>query len=255
MAVIYRGAVNDAAELSPERCAALIAPDCERLTFAVVRMAVARGAAGAGKHGLPAEAMTMFAQLRTGLLARSITAAGLAAVYRYRHVADVQRDVQALQAAKLLDVAVNGDITATDTGRRLLIAMYAASAAAASQLWRQQPDTVTDLNRLAGQIVDAAVLTGGEAFAALAPPYEPADAGVELLLHHRLSVLRYHRADAHAAAWHAAGQTAATIAELPAGAERNRIEAQTNRMAAIPYTSLTSVERRRLLNGLVSLPG
>jgi hypothetical protein len=89
----------------------------------------------------------------------------------------------------------------------------------------------------------------------MAPPYEPSDASAALLLHSRLSVLRYHRQDAHAAAWQAAGFTSATIRQLPAGAERDAIEADTNRRDAPPYASLTPDERLAFLAGLAALPG
>jgi hypothetical protein len=247
--------MDDSVDISPERCAALVAPECERLTFAVVRMTSARGAASAARYGLSRDATTMFAQLRTGLLAHSISGAGVAAVYRYRATADVRRDVGELQAANLVDVADDGAITATDTGRGLLAVMYGFSAECASELWGSHPDTVAQLNQIAGRVIEAAVPSGREAFRALAPPYEPAGADVALVLHHRLSVLRYHRADAHAAAWHAAGQTAQTMAELPAGAERDRIEADTNRRAGPPYASLTVAERSNFVQGLASLPG
>ncbi|MBM0226818.1 MULTISPECIES: hypothetical protein [Micromonospora] len=59
--------------------------------------------------------------------------------------------------------------------------------------------------------------------------------GVELAPHrfavNRLGTLRYHRADAHAAAWRAAGHTAAGIPELPPGAERLAMLAD---LAALP---------------------
>jgi hypothetical protein len=71
------------------------------------------------------------------------------------------------------------------------------------------------LNDLAGRVVQAGLATGGDAYMTMAPPYEPADATVGVLLHHRLSVLRYHRADAHAAAWQAAGLTAEAVIRLP----------------------------------------
>jgi hypothetical protein len=247
--------MDDVVDVSPERCAALVAPECERLTFAVVRMTIARGAAAAAPYGLSRDAMTMLAQLRTGLLARSISGAGLAAIYRYRAAADLRRDVGDLQAAKLVDVADDGAITATDTGRGLLAVTYGVSAESAGELWGSHPDTVAHLNRLAGRVIEAAVLTGGEAFHALAPPYEPSGADVALVLHHRLSVLRYHRADAHAAAWHAAGQTAQTMVELPVGAQRDRIEAETNRRAGTPYAGVTTAERSNFVHGLASLPG
>jgi hypothetical protein len=89
----------------------------------------------------------------------------------------------------------------------------------------------------------------------MAPPYEPADATVALLLHHRLSVLRYHRADAHAAAWQAAGVTGEAMKQMPAGPPRNAIEAETNRRAGVPYAVLSPDERIRLLAGLAALPG
>jgi hypothetical protein len=89
----------------------------------------------------------------------------------------------------------------------------------------------------------------------MAPPYQPADAAVGLLLHIRLSVLRYHRADAHAAAWQAAGLTSATIRQLPAGPARDAIEAETNRRAGLPCTTLSPDERITLLAGLAALSG
>jgi hypothetical protein len=89
----------------------------------------------------------------------------------------------------------------------------------------------------------------------MAPPHEPVDTPVGLLLHHRLSVLRYHRADAHAAAWQAAGLTSATIRQMAAGPARDAIEVETNRRAGQPYAALTPDERLTLLAGLAALPG
>jgi hypothetical protein len=66
------------------RYAPLIAPVLERLTFAVVRMSVSHPATMSAPGGASAGAMRMFAQLRTALAARTVTAAGIAAVYRYR---------------------------------------------------------------------------------------------------------------------------------------------------------------------------
>ena len=71
------------------------------------------------------------------------------------------------------------------------------------------------LNDLAGRVVQAGLATGGDAYLTMAPPYEPADATVGVHLRHRLSVLRYHCADAHAAPWQAAGLTAEAVIQLP----------------------------------------
>src|SRR5215468_7734716 len=73
----------------------------------------------------------------------------------------------------------------------------------------------------AGRLVVAAVASGGDAYAAVAPPYEPPGASPEFLLHHRLAVLRYHRADAHAAAW-LRGRSANASRPRPTGAPAGR---------------------------------
>jgi hypothetical protein len=67
--------------------------------------------------------------------------------------------------------------------------------------------------------------------------------------------LRYHRADAHATAWTAAGHTATSITALPPGPPRATIEAETDRLAAPPYAALTADERLTLLADLAAVPG
>jgi hypothetical protein len=76
-----------------------------------------------------------------------------------------------------------------------------------------------------------------------------------VLLLNRLGALRYHRADAHAAAWTAAGHTALSIGELAAGPERLAIELETDRRAAGPYAALSADERLTVLADLAALPG
>ena len=83
----------------------------------------------------------------------------------------------------------------------MLAGMYQASAKVTGPLWSQHDNALAALNDLAGRVVLAGLATGGDAYLTMAPPYEPADTTAGVLLHHRLSVLRYHRADAHAAAW------------------------------------------------------
>lgn len=67
-----------------------------------------------------------------------------------------------------------------------------------------------------------------------------------------MSVLRYHRADAHAAAWQAAGLTSQAMMQLPADPVRAAIEAETNRRAGAPYATLSADERVALLAGLAA---
>jgi hypothetical protein len=251
----YRRAVADLADVSPDRYAPLIAPVIERLTLAVVNKAMARAAGTPVPHAAAPGAMRMLGQLRTALLARSVTAAGLAAVYRYRDADEVRGDVEGLLAAGLIDKTDDDAIQPTGTGRAVLTEMYKVSADVARESWGSQEGSLAGLSDLAGRLVHAALATGGPAYAAMAPPYEPADATAALLLHTRLSVLRYHRADAHAAAWQAAGLTSMTMRQLPAGPSRDAIEAETNRRAGVPYATLSPDERITFLAGLAALPG
>ena len=64
--------------------------------------------------------MRMFAQLRTALAARTVTAAGIATVYRYRDPDEVRGDLDGLRSAGLIDVPGDGTIKATETGRAVL---------------------------------------------------------------------------------------------------------------------------------------
>jgi hypothetical protein len=106
----YGRLVADLADLSPDRYAPLIAPVLERLTFAVVRASVSSAAGVPAPGSAPAGAMRMFAQLRTALAARTVTAAGIAAVYRYRDPGEVRGDLDGLRAAGLIDAVGDGAI-------------------------------------------------------------------------------------------------------------------------------------------------
>ncbi len=241
--------------MAPDRYASFVAPVIERLTLAVVNLAIARAATTPVPPAAPADAIRMFGQLRTALLARPVTGEGLTAVYRYRDPADVERDVDALLAGGLVERIGDGAVQASERGRMMLTQMYNVTATVAEQLWAEREGSLAELGDLAGRLVQSGIATGGRAYATMAPPYEPPDASSGLLLHSRLSVLRYHRQDAHAAAWQAAGLTSTTIRQLPAGAEREAIEADTNRRDAAPYASLRPDDRLAFLVGLAALPG
>ncbi len=87
----------------------------------------------------------------------------------------------------------------------------------------------------------------------MAPPYEPEGTGPGLRLFNRLAALRYHRADAHAAAWRSVGLSASEIVDLRDGPERTAIEAETNRRASAPYGALSETERDTLYDILLKL--
>ena len=51
-------------------------------------------------YGVPRDALDIIGQLRTGLAARPVSAAGLAAIYRYRDADEVRRNLDALATAR-----------------------------------------------------------------------------------------------------------------------------------------------------------
>ncbi|WP_253866639.1 hypothetical protein [Micromonospora sp. WMMA2032] len=148
----------------------------------------------------------------------------------------------------------------TDLGRELVLFAQRATGEAAEQKWGMLPGVlpglvvVPRLAELVGRVLAHAQATGGPAFRAMSPPYEPEGASPALLLVTRLGSLRHHRADAHRAAWRAAGLTADGIRALPDGPERAAIEADTDRRDEPAYAVLTEAERWELLAGLAALP-
>jgi len=159
--------VPDVVDISPDRFAPLIAPVIERLTLAVVTRAMARGASTTAPTAVPPGAMRMFGQLRTALLARNVPPAGLAAIYRYRDVGDLRRDLGGLHAAGLIDTTDDGAIQATSSGRVVLTEMYKVSADTAGELWAGQEGSLAGLSTLAGRAV------GQEAHGLASPAQTP----------------------------------------------------------------------------------
>ena len=230
--------------------AAEIAAEIDRAFVGAMRRAPARGGReiSARHGGRPATGCLV--EFRTSLAwpGRVVTWRQFAAVTRYRDAVAERAalDVQAGHGTLAVDGA---GISATASGRAFLTELFAHQSALMAQDW---PD-VAGLVDLVGAILDAAAGSGGDAFAAMAPPYEPPGMSAGGLLLNRLGTLRYHRADAHATAWRAAGLTAAEIQALPAGPERAAIEAETDRLAAPPFSALADADRRALLAGLRAL--
>lgn len=140
-----------------------------------------------------------------------------------------------------------GVVTATPAGLELLRDVRRAQGIAISELWSDRSDAVARLRPLADKVLNS-VDDPGPAFSLQKPPVQ-ADSAAQGL-HDRLTSLRYYRADAHAAAWQAAGLT---TAEMVAGPPRETIEAETNRLAARPYKILFEGERDSFLDALKAL--
>ncbi|MFI6484609.1 hypothetical protein ACIBH1_42280 [Nonomuraea sp. NPDC050663] len=174
---------------------------------------------------------------------RPLTRPALAVVYRYGGP-----DLTVHLDEGTLVEHPDGRLEASKEALDFIDTLYGFHSAATRRMW---PD-VKHLAGLAGRVLDQALSDPGPALAVMAPPYEPIDeAGV--LLFNRLAALRYHRADSHAAAWQAEGLTAAEMAGLEPGEQRDRIERVTNERAALPYETLTESERAVLLDGLLAL--
>lgn len=192
----------------------------------------------------------------SGTLARPMPADALADGLAYTD-GDMGREL----AQGVTTVDAEGTWHLTELGRELALFAQRATAEAAEELWSEGPSllpglaAVPRLAELVGRVLAHGLATGGPAFRAMTPPYEPADASPAMLLVTRLGSLRHHRADAHRAAWRAAGLTAADITALPDGPERAAIEAETDRRDEPAYAVLNEAERWELLAGLGALPG
>lgn len=192
-----------------------------------------------------------------GLLARPMPADSFAAATTYGG-----RDMSTELAQGTAKVDEEGTWELTDLGRELAAAVQLAVGAGAEELWSRTPiatmpgmTVVPRLAELVGTLLEHGLSSGGPAFRAMAPVYEPADASPAVRLTTRLGALRHHRADAHRAAWQAAGLTAAEIRAMPDGPERAAIEDETNRRDEPIYDVLAADERLELLAGLGALAG
>lgn len=231
--------------------AALIAPVIDRLVIAVHLASRERGTALSAQFGLTRAGYLV--ELRLALPVRSVTPAGLQAITRYLRAADRDTEVATQLEQGMIEVDEAGVMVATERAHAYYRELFALHDEVAAQLWQHRAASLPELVTLAARSLEAGTASGGPAFGTACPPYEPAGAGPALLLFNGLAALRYHRADAHAAAWTAAGLTAA---EAPGqGPQRDRIEAETDRLAGAPYDALDESERLHLLAGLAALPG
>ncbi|GIG01582.1 hypothetical protein [Catellatospora citrea] len=192
-----------------------------------------------------------------GLLARPLPADGFAAVTAY---AGGDMSDELAQGTMAVDDAGNWSLTGT--GHTFTLALQQAAADAAQEHWAQTfrgalpgEAVLPRLAELLGVLLKAGEATGGPAFRAATPVYEPAGASYALQVSTRMGALRHHRGDAHRAAWAAAGLTVEQLRALsPADPLRVSIEQDTNRRDEPIYQALTESERWELLGLLAALP-
>ncbi|MET7375973.1 hypothetical protein [Micromonospora arida] len=251
-------------ELAPHRIAGLLAPAVDR-TF---RAGILAGRDGGGAElsqrygGITATGFLVDLRTRLAAPGGTVDGPGFAAITRYHDPVACRRTVDKQVAHGMIYRGPDGALSATERGAAFLAELYQVHAEVTEELWAGHDDRVARLVAMLGRLLSYALVLADEeakplasAFAALAPPYEPDGTPSGVLLLNRLSTLRHHRADAHAAAWTAAGHTASSIAALPAGPERLAIELETDRRAAGPYAVLSAEERLTMLADLAALPG
>ncbi|ADD41446.1 hypothetical protein [Stackebrandtia nassauensis] len=240
--------------MNPPSYAARIRPVIDRVYTGLRRAAMPRQRAVYEKFGATPGFESSF---YFGLLARPMSAAGFAAATTYSGA-----DMTGEREQGVATVDDDGNWGLTERGRELALAVQWAVADGAEEAWGQTPiatmpglSVVPRLAELVGRLLDAGRESGGPAFRALTPVFEPADATPSLLLASRLGALRHHRGDAHRAAWQGRGLSLDELRELSGGAQRQAIEDETDRLDAPIYAVLTADERLELLAGLGALPG
>jgi hypothetical protein len=249
--------VPDVVQLSPARFAAFVAPVISRVFVAGMESGRAHGGRElVGRYG-GAAAVGNLIEFGTSLAwpGRVVSPTEAAGVIRYRDPEDFRRSIDEHVGHGTLEWTEDGGFRATETGLTFLADLFDLHARSTGELWRLSKDMLARLTPVLETLVRAAAATGGDAFAAMAPVWEPRGAPAGLLVLNRVSALRYHRADAHAAAWTAAGLTAAQIVAMRRDRETDPIEAETNRRAAAPFRVLPAADRIVLLADLAALRG
>jgi hypothetical protein len=234
--------------------AALIRPVIDRVYVAVRRASRERVRDAYRQLGLRPGFESSF---YFGLLARPMPPDGFAAATTYSG-SDMTIELEQGVAAQEPD----GSWALTAVGRELALDVQRTVAEEAERFWEIKPiatlpglAVVPRLSELVGRLLTAGLATGGPAFRAMVPVYEPPAAPPAMCLTTRLGALRHHRADAHRAAWSAAGLSLDELLALEDGALRRRIEEDTNRRDEPIYAGLSPAERLELLAGLGALPG
>jgi hypothetical protein len=233
--------------VSTETYAALVRPAIDRVFIAARGAARPRVRAVIEQAGVgPGFIMSFY----FGLLARPMPASSFAAATTYSG-SDMTGELS--DGVAVVDDA--GTWSLTPVGRDLGLALQLAIGAGAAELWESRLDSLPRVAELVGRLLDAGAVSGGPAFTAMVPVYEPAGATPAVQITSRLGALRHHRADAHRAAWAAAGLTLPELLALPDGGVRQEIEDDTNRRDAPIYAALNDGERVELVALLAALPG
>ncbi|HET7487337.1 MAG TPA: hypothetical protein VFJ85_05365 [Acidimicrobiales bacterium] len=245
--------VSGEGPLAPHRVAAAAAPAVDRLRLAIAGRARERLAPVLTQWDVGPRALQTVAMLRNTVPDRAVHRDHLGALFVYQP--DGPAMVDEVIAQGLVHESPTGALRLTEAGRRIVGSIHRVTGDIAGELWSGREEHCATLAGLAGRVADAAARSGGGALSVLAPLAELPGATPALVLAERLTLLRFHRFDAHVAAWRAAGLTAGEVAGLPPGPVRDTVEEETNRRAGEPYEVLDPDERFAFCAGLGALPG
>jgi hypothetical protein len=231
--------------------AATIAPELDRIRIAISRGAAATMGPIVAEFGLSAATAPVLAMLRNLAPTRRTTRAAIADVFIYQDSAwsnalDALGDIGLIEASATEVALTPRGVSAIDRLSEAM-AFFAAS-------WDEAGVDFSARLALTAKAIDAAWTTAGQAFSVMAPVYDQPHHPLSLRFAESLTPLRFHRFDAHIAAWRAAGLTLEAVNALEGGPLKDAIEADTNTRAGAPYAALAEAERRALLDGLRSLP-
>jgi hypothetical protein len=242
-------AVDDPAAFS-----GLVAPVVDRIAISV-HPAVDKDAVEAlrGELKFRPAAMTLFAGAIAG---GTVRAHEYSELNRYEHFGPGGPFLEGLASRGAITIAADGSFTGTSDGIAVAKALVTLQSAAATQLFSPRTASWASLRSVLDRCCTAAATDPLSPLGAYARrAWMPDDASDAAHIWNNCVVLRMHRSDAHAHAWMEQGLTAPEVKKLPAGAQRDAIEARTNVLAAVPWIGLSAHERTVLLAGLAALPG
>ncbi len=237
--------------VSAEDVAAQIAPIVDRLRLGIASAAARLAADLVDRYEVGPPTIQVLAMLRNAMPARAVAREDLAAVFVYEPDRLAQLDVAV--ASSLLEPVDEGSVRLAPRGQALIADLQRVTDAYVAELWSEQAGVVADIGGIVAGLAERAAADPGPALRVLAPVYEPEGASPAMLLAERLTVLRFHRFDAHVEAWQAEGLTASQMRSGPSEQLARRIEDDTNRRAAVLYAPLSTAERRTVLVGLGAL--
>lgn len=240
--------------LGPVETAAAVAPIVDRLRMAMMNAVFGGGPpASFAASGLNPETGKLLAYLRNAWPDRSVPRSSVRAVFTYQPETPVDDLLDVLVGQGLIDEPEPGLLRVLPPGRHLLEELHLASSSAADSLWADALEHVAAAAPLVETALSAARATGGDSLQVMAPHRLPEAMSAAGVLAEQLTGLRFHRFDAHAAAWRHAGLEVRDLAAMD-DALRESIEAETNVRASHPYTALTGAQRRLLVQHLEALP-